>query len=300
MYHLGLIALAVSLAPRAVDSEPSSALPKLVTFDEIQKRLDQPTVRLLDVRTKADYTKSHIPGAVWIDPNAVQKLASRPGGLTDRDAWSQWVAPLGIGSKTEIFVYDANRQLNAARVWWLLRYLGVDNVGLINGGYPLWEREKRPVSTEFPKVEPQSFRVAFRGDRSATRADVLAILKQPGSTRVVDARSDDEFTGVEAKSKRGGRIPTSCHLEWATLVDKDGRFLDESALRAKISASGIKPGEAVITHCQGGGRASVDAFVFERLGFPARNYYPGWSDWGNADDTPVVTGKDAKVNTSPR
>ena len=106
-----------------------------------------------------------------------------------------------------------------------------------------------------------------------------------------DARTEGEHSGVEKRSKRAGHIPTACHLEWNTLVDKDGRFLDEAALRAKLDAIGIKPGEPLVTHCQGGGRASVDAFVFERLGFTTRNYYLGWSDWGNAEDTPVESGK---------
>jgi thiosulfate/3-mercaptopyruvate sulfurtransferase len=76
-------------------------------------------------------------------------------------------------------------------------------------------------------------------------------------------------------------------------VDEDGRFLDEAALRTKLSRAGVQPGEPVIIHCQSGGRASVDAFVFERLGSPTRNYYLGWSDWGNADETPVETGTEA-------
>jgi thiosulfate/3-mercaptopyruvate sulfurtransferase len=109
---------------------------------------------------------------------------------------------------------------------------------------------------------------------------------------VIDARTEAEHTGAEKRSKKGGHIPTACHVEWTTLVDKDGRFLDEVALRDKLAKIGIKVGEPIVTHCQGGGRASVDAFVFERLGFPTRNYYLGWSDWGNADDTPVATGKE--------
>jgi thiosulfate/3-mercaptopyruvate sulfurtransferase len=74
-----------------------------------------------------------------------------------------------------------------------------------------------------------------------------------------------------------------------------GDVLDEPALRTKLAKAGVKPGEPVIIHCQGGGRASVDAFVFERLGFPTRNYYLGWSDWGNAEDTPVETGSPASI-----
>ena len=86
-------------------------------------------------------------------------------------------------------------------------------------------------------------------------------------------------------------MPTACHLEWKNLVDQDGRFLDDSVLRAKLAKAGIKGDAPVITHCQGGGRASVNTFVFERLGIKARNYYLGWSDWGNASDTPVEVEK---------
>jgi thiosulfate/3-mercaptopyruvate sulfurtransferase len=216
-------------------------------------------------------------------------MAAKPGALTDRAAWETWLAPLGIGPETTVLLYDANRQLDAARLWWLLRYLGVEHVGLIDGGFPLWEKQGRPVTSEVSKAAHQVFPVRFRADRLATRVEVLEAVKA-GQVRVVDARSAAEHTGTERRSKRAGRIPAACHLEWTTLVDSDGRFLDESALRVLFAKAGVKPGEPVITHCQGGGRASVDAFVFERLGFPTRNYYLGWSDWGNVEDTPIETG----------
>jgi rhodanese-related sulfurtransferase len=84
------------------------------------------------------------------------------------------------------------------------------------------------------------------------------------SAVVVDARSEAEYAGED---KRAGHIPAACSLEWANLVGEDERFLEESALRAKLTKAGVEPGEPVITHCQGGGRASVNAFVLERLGF---------------------------------
>jgi thiosulfate/3-mercaptopyruvate sulfurtransferase len=283
-------------APLALAQPPKeSARPSagLVSFDDLQGRLGAPGLRLLDARPKADYDQGHIPGAVWLDPKAAEELASRPVGLTDEAAWEAWIAPLAIGSADEVLVYDANRKKDAARFWWLLGYLGAEKVGLIDGGFPLWSSEGRPVTTKVPRVQPRPFKVSFRSDRHATRADVLEALKG-NLARIIDARSRAEHTGEQRLSKRAGRIPGACHLEWADLVDKDGRFLDESALRARLAKTGIKPGETVITHCQGGGRASVDAFVFERLGYPARNYYLGWSDWGNADETPVEAESAAK------
>lgn len=268
----------------------------LVSFDDLQKKLGSAELRLLDVRPRADYDRGHAPGAVWVDSRAAQALASRPGGLLDRDAWQDWIVPLGIGPKTEILVFDGARQLDSARLWWLLGYLGVENVGLIDGNFPLWASAGRPVSSEATTVEPGTFRVAFHADRLANRDDVAAALMS-GSAAIVDARSVGEYTGEKKMSKRGGHIPTACRLEWSDLVDPDGRFLGKTAIEARLSSLGIKPGEPVITHCQGGGRASVDAFALERLGHPARNFYLGWSEWGNLDATPVVEG--SKSGTKP-
>lgn len=284
----------VLLAPLVCGAADSDAKPAwLVSFAELEGRLGEPGLRVLDARSKADYEKGHVPGAVWVDAKAVEAMAAKPGALNDRTAWESWIAPLGIGPKTEVVVYDANRQLDAARLWWLLSYLGVEKVGLMNGNFPLWAAEKRPVTTDVPTIEPKPFKVAFRAGRHATRDEVLAALASKSAT-ILDARSDGEYVGTEKRAKRGGHVPTSCHLEWNNLVDKDGRFLDESALREKLAKAGVKADEPVITHCQGGGRASVNAFVLERLGFKTRNYYLGWSDWGNAEATPV------KVEEGPK
>src|SRR5262245_47211843 len=177
--------------------------PPLVTHDALQGRLGDRNLRLLDARPKADYEKGHIPGAVWVDAKAAQTLAARPGGLTDRAAWEAWLAPLGIDPGSEVLVYDDQRQREAARTWWLLRYLGLDRVGLIDGHFPYWRASGRPVTTEAPKVAPRPVRVAFRADRHATREEVLAALNK-GVTRVIDARSRGEYTGEAKMSRRGG------------------------------------------------------------------------------------------------
>src|SRR5438445_530192 len=83
--------------------------------------------------------------------------------------------------------------------------------GLLDGNYPLWAKEGRPVSTDSTKVDPRPFRVTFRTDRHATRSEVLAAL-EAHTARVIDARTEAEHTGAQAKAKRGGHIPTACHL----------------------------------------------------------------------------------------
>ena len=282
-----MVGLLLAIAILAWGDEVSVSRPLLISHELLQKRLTETNLRILDARTRAEYNQGHIPGAVWVDVAKAQAQAARQGGLSDRAAWEAWIAPLGIEPRMEVLVYDGKRQLDAARVWWLLRYLGVDQAGLIDGNFPLWQEASRPVTTEPRTVAARSFPVTFRADRHATRDDVLAALKAHDS-RIIDARSEDEYTGVQKKSKRSGHIPEACHLEWSELVDKDGRFISQDRLRARLGVLGIALGQPVITHCQSGGRASVDAFALERLGLPTRNYYLGWSDWGNAEQTPVT------------
>ncbi len=288
--HKSLVMLfllaAAGLAPAA---EPSA---RLATFDEVQADLGKAGLRLLDVRPRADYDRGHLPGAVWVDAKAAQALAAKPGALTDRNAWEAWIAPLGIEARGEVLVLDGERQRDAARIWWLLGYLGVEKVGLVDGNVPLWVGQGRPIVSETSRVEPSAFPVSFRASKHATRDDVLRAVE--GKTAaIVDARTLAEYTGQQKNSKRGGHVPTACRLEWSDLVDADGRFLPEAALKAKLASLGVAPGKPVITHCQTGGRASVDAFAFERIGIPTKNFYLGWSDWGNAEETPVVEGAEA-------
>lgn len=273
----------------APDGERS--VPALLSFGELENRLGDPDLRLLDARTKAEYEKAHIPGAVWADASAAAKIAARPDGLNNKAAWEAWIKPLGIKPTSRVVICDGERQLSAARLWWLLSYLGVERVGLINGNFALWQEENHKTTTEKVKVESSTFHVAFQADRRATRSEVLGTLKDK-KAKIVDARSLGEHTGAQTKAKKGGHIPTACHLEWLGLVDANGRFKKPEEVREMILSRGIKPGDEIITHCQGGGRASVDAFALERLGYKTKNYYHGWSDWGNAEETPVEKGKD--------
>ena len=286
-----MILLALIAASILPDSPPIRQA-FLLDLGKVQTKVTQKpeSLRILDVRKKAEYDAGHVPGAVWVDVKVAETLAARPGGLRDREAWEAFLAPIGWQPDGLIVVYGDNNQLDAARLWWLLTYLGARSVALMDGNYSLWVKEMRPVSKDAPKVDPKPFPVKFRGDRLATREDVASLLKAPGETRVIDARTEGEYTGAEKRSKKAGRIPSACHLEWATLVDQDGRFLKKDELRAKLERAGVKPDAPVVTHCQGGGRASVDAFVLESLDHPTKNYYLGWSDWGNVDDLPVEIG----------
>ena len=279
------------LAFSAGAAEPSAKVPGLLSHDELQKRLSDPALRLLDARPRADYDKGHLPGAVWANVKALQAL-TKAETLSDSAAWARWIPPLGIGPDTKVFVYDGNRQYSAGRVWWLLGYAGVQEVGLIDGGFPLWEKAGRPVTSETPTITPVKFAVQFHTKRIATRADV-ATASKAGEVQIIDARPAFEYRG-EAKANDGsksGHIPSAHLLEASKLVDADGRFIDVAAQRELLAQAGVKPDLPAIVYSQAGATSSLEIFALGRLGITqVRHYQFGLPDWSSDDSLPVLTG----------
>ena len=243
---------------------------------------------ILDARKKEAYDQEHIPGARWVDH---ETWKSALGDGTDAKGWSKRIGDMGIGADSRVVVYDDASNKDAARIWWLLRYWGVSDVRLLNGGWKLWQKEGLPTeATQPPPVKPVEFTAMPQTTRLATKDQILASLADQ-SLQIVDARSNDEFCGIDLKeNKRGGAIPGAKHLEWSDLIDSDtGRFKSPAELNQLFDQAGIDLSKPTASHCQSGGRASVMAFGLELMGAKdSRNYYPGWSEWGNSPDAPIV------------
>lgn len=246
---------------------------------------------LLDARERAKYDAGHVPGARWVDHAGWAKAFGHGG---DPDGWGKRIGGLGITADTKVIVYDDNLTKDAARVWWVLRYWGVEDVRLLNGGWTGWATGKFPTGAAAPAVAPVAFVAKPRAERLATKGQLLKSLGGGDRLQIVDARSEKEFCGVEKlTNKRAGAIPGAKQLEWVDLIDKPtGRFKPAADLEKLFADAGIDLSQPTAAHCQSGGRSSVMAFALELMGAAAvSNYYPSWAEWGNADDTPVVPGK---------
>lgn len=242
---------------------------------------------VLDARTKAKYEAGHVPEARWVDH---ADWAKSFGNGQDTAAWSKRVGNLGLTADSRVVVYDDNQAKDAARVWWILRYWGVKDVRLLNGGWVGWEKGKYPTEKAEAAIKSTEFKAVAAPERMATKDELLKSLSGD-KLQIVDARSEGEFCGTDAlKNKRAGAMPGAKQLEWIDLIEKDSqRFKSPDELRKLFDAAGIKLDRPTATHCQSGGRASVMAYGLELMGAKAvRNYYKSWSEWGNADDTPVV------------
>jgi thiosulfate/3-mercaptopyruvate sulfurtransferase len=264
----------------------------LVEASELARPEVASRYRILDSRTRQKYQAGHIPGAAWVD-HAAWSQAFAAG--QEQEAWSRRVGTLGVDAETSVIVYDDSASREAARIWWILRYWGIKDVRLLNGGWPAWQARKGQVATEESAYPARVTSLRAQVDRLATKRQLLDSLKNK-SLQIVDARSEREYCGTENTARRNGAIPGALHLEWIELLDKQSqRFKDANELSRLFQDKGIDLRHPTVTHCQSGGRAAVLDFGLELMGADnVRNYYKSWAEWGNADDTPIEKPKEGK------
>jgi thiosulfate/3-mercaptopyruvate sulfurtransferase len=187
-----------------------------------------------------------------------------------------------------VVIYDDNQGRDAARIWYILRYWGVKDVRLLNGGYPAWKASNGKTTKDNVTVTTSASDIEKQPGRLTTKDQLLQLLKsQP--PQIVDARSDGEYCGTQETAKRNGAIPGAKHLEWSDTIDKKtGKFKSADDLAKLFKEAGIDPSKPAVTYCQSGGRAAVLAFTLELMGGKdVSNYYRSWAEWGNDPDTPI-------------
>jgi thiosulfate/3-mercaptopyruvate sulfurtransferase len=277
------IAILLSIATAAQAGYPRGDL--LIEPADLA-RLPQPA-RILDARPRVKYQAGHIHGAIWIDHAA---WSSQFNTIQEAEAWAGKIGSLGIDPETTVIVYDDNSSKDAARIWWILRYWGIEHVRLLNGGWLAWQKSGGRIQKEEPPNPIRDLKVASHPDRLATKGELVDLLRTK-DYQIIDARSAGEHCGSEKLAKRAGSIPGAINLEWIEVIDtKTQRFKSAEELAQLFQRTGIRVDKPVVTHCQSGGRAAVMAFALELMGAnQVRNYYKSWAEWGNAGDTPIVT-----------
>lgn len=277
-------------------SHPRSDL--LVEPTELAKSNVAVQFVILDVRNEEEYLREHLPGAQRVDHDAWK---SAFGDGTDAGGWSTRIGDLGISASSKVVVYDDNASKDAARIWWILQYWGVKEARLLNGGWKTWKAKGNATTDRVVEATSVGFKAVPRSERLATRGQLFSLLKRD-AIQVVDTRSEGEYCGIEKRdNRRGGAIPGAKNLEWKNVIDQEThQFKSSSDLRRIFKKAGIDLYQPAATHCQSGGRASVMAFTMELMGAnDIRNYYRGWSEWGNAADTPVdVPKKEAAASAA--
>lgn len=259
---------------------------------EAIQRSEGPRWVVLDARGVSVPEKGHIPGARFIN---LMEWTRGFGDGTDTAAWQERLGKLGLLPDQTIVVYDGGTVTDAARAWWILRYWGFNDVRLLNGGWPAWTKAELPVTVgSQPAVRASTPNLVPAKRLLITKADLLGWTQAFNPPKqIVDARSAAEHCGTQKLAQRAGAIPHATHLDWADLLDPQTKRFKPAADLAKIFAqANVKLDNELATHCQSGGRSSVMHFALELMGAKnVRNYYRGWSEWGNDPATPITPGK---------
>jgi len=234
----------------------------LVSTDWLAAHLRDPDVKVLDGswhmpqarrEPRAEFLAAHVPGAAFFDIDGVaDHTTPLPHMLPTADAFADAVGALGVGAGDRVVVYDTRGVVSAARVWWTFRAFGHDAVAVLDGGFPKWKAEGRPIESG----EATPTRRAFRATPRPALVRDLAAMRDNLTTRreqVLDARSAGRFAATEPEPRaglRGGHIPGSLNLPSDTLVRPDGTLLPAGELRKKFEAAGVdfaRPAAASVT-----------------------------------------------------
>lgn len=287
--------------------------PHLVEGRWLEQRLDDDRVRIVDVRgtvrtatgpggeqtaaylgRREDYLQQHIPGAVYLDwtVDLVDLDDPIPAQAAGPRKAEEVFSASGIDAETLVVAYDDHPASQfATRLWWLLRYHGHSACAVLNGGWPLWLREGRPVCRESRPLAPRRFRSRLQPDWRADAAQVTACIGD-GTTLLLDARDPGQFTGAIRRGPRGGRIPGAVNLPRERLVDPSGRFLSEAELSELAREVGAGADRPVIAYCNGGVAATSVLFALSLVGCRRlRNYDGSWNEWSGRHDLPVDPGE---------
>lgn len=246
----------------------------LVTPAWLAQRLENPALRLLDVRESAGYDEGHIPGAVHVSlPSLNCEIDNIPGMLLPGDAFARAMSRLGVSRNCAIVIYDDNWGLPAARVLWALARYGHNSLAILNGGIDRWQEEGYPLTTEANDPVPAPFHVEPRDEHLATR-DWLAQHLSDRDLVLLDTRAPGEFAA--------GHLPGAVCWDWINGVPMGSWDTVRPAadLRQELARLGVTPEKEIVTYCRSGARAAHTYLLLRHLGFSRVRLYDGsWLDW---------------------
>jgi thiosulfate/3-mercaptopyruvate sulfurtransferase len=296
-----LIRAAVAAASLALTTAAFAdpAKQALVTHEWVQKNLDNPKVRIVEVSVDPGvYERGHVPGAVnfrW-HTDLVDKVSR---DIASRENFETLIQSAGIDKDTTVVLYGDNNNWFAAWGAWVFHVHGLgDQVRLLDGGRKIWELKQLPLDTETPAVTATSYKLPEgKSNLRARLSDVLAAAEKKSDVHIVDIRSADEYAGKifapegsKELSVRAGHVPGAINVTWSKAVNaEDGTFKSAADLKKLYADAGIDGSKPIITYCRIGERSSHTWYLLTQiLGYDVKNYDGSWTEYGNSVGVPVA------------
>ena len=275
----------------------------LVSTEWLHAHLKDPDLRILDGSyylpqmgrdPRTEYDAAHIPNARFFDIDDVADHGSDlPHMVPPVEKFMSRMRAMGVGDGHQVVVYDGMGLFSAARVWWLFKLMGQNNIAVLDGGLPKWQAEGRPVEDLPPVIRDRHMTVRRQNHMVKDVTQVSAASKL-GDYEIIDARSPGRFRGEEPEPRVGlrpGHIPGSKNVCFKELLNADQTMKNPVEMRQIFEAAGVDFNKPAITTCGSGVTAAVLSLGLERIGKTDHSLYDGsWSEWGMFPTVPVATG----------
>ena len=274
----------------------------IVSVPWLLENLSQSDLRLIDTRWvlgqpgdgRRQYEAGHIPGAIHLDVDEHLSSKDGPGRhpLPTRFNFQKLMSACGVDRNTHVVAYDGGKGTPAARLWWLLRFYGHENVSVLDGGWEAWLQAGGPVQMEVPEIREAEFVARPKRKWVVDKAAVDGVRDET-ATLLIDARAPERYRGeTEPIDPKAGHIPGAENFPFIQAIDPaTGLFLTPDRLKQAFENIGADKTKNIICYCGSGVTACTDILALHLAGFEAQLYEGSWSDWSSDDNLQVATKK---------
>lgn len=281
----------------AEDSRETVNLPVgfVVDTDWLQNYYKHHSVVVVDVRDISNYKEGHIPGAVNIPVQETFRTNSNIELVAPIGHIQELLSEAGIDNDTNIILYDDGEFVNAARVFWVLEVYGHKNLGILDGGLPLWTMKALPVSNTETVREPENYIPTIVPEILATKLSTRLAMDD-SDKQIIDARSSDEYSGLKSATSRYGHIPNSVNIPSSLNYRNDNGINRIKPVEELNNIyKDIDSNKKVIAYCNKGKESALTYLILRRLGYRVSAYDGSWQEWSSDPKLPVSMSADTSV-----